>query len=107
TNGEYAAFIDAGGYDDPRWWSAAGWDHRQAAGLTAPGHWQRDGDGWAVRQFGRTSRIVADEPVVHVCFYEAEAYAAWAGKRLPTEAEWEKAARFDPATGRSRRFPWG
>ena len=107
TNGAYAEFIDDGGYDDPRWWSAAGWAHRQAAGLVAPAHWQRDGDAWAYTPFGRTRRIVPDEPVVHVCFYEAEAYAAWAGKRLPTEAEWEKAARFDPATGRSRRYPWG
>jgi iron(II)-dependent oxidoreductase len=107
TNGSYASFIDDGGYDDPRWWSVAGWAHRVEAGLTAPAHWQRDGDGWAATTFGRTARVVEDEPVVHVCFYEAEAYAAWAGKRLPTEVEWEKAARHDPATGRSRRFPWG
>jgi gamma-glutamyl hercynylcysteine S-oxide synthase len=107
TNARYAAFLDAGGYDDPRWWSERGWAHRQAADLTAPLHWHRDGDGWAATAFGRTERIVPDEPVVHVCFFEAEAYAAWAGRRLPTEAEWEKAARFDPATGRSRRFPWG
>ena len=107
TNGRYAQFIAAGGYDDPRWWSTAGWAHRQAAGLTAPMHWRRDGDGWAYTQFGRTGPIVADEPVVHVCFFEAQAYAAWAGRRLPTEAEWEKAARHDPATGRSRRYPWG
>jgi iron(II)-dependent oxidoreductase len=107
TNAQYAAFLDAGGYDDPRWWSAAGWEHRQAAGLTAPLHWQRDGSGWVATVFGRTGPIAADEPVVHVCYHEAAAYAAWAGKRLPTEAEWEKAARFDPASGRSRRFPWG
>jgi iron(II)-dependent oxidoreductase len=107
TNGQYAAFIADSGYDDPRWWSADGWAHRQAAGLTAPQHWQRDGDGWAATTFGRTARIVEDAPVVHVGYYEAEAYASWAGKRLPTEAEWEKAARFDPATGRSRRYPWG
>jgi iron(II)-dependent oxidoreductase len=107
SNGRYEQFIAAGGYDDPRWWSAAGWAHRQATGLTAPMHWHRDGDGWAYTRFGRTEPVVADEPVVHVCFYEAEAYAAWAGRRLPTEAEWEKAARYDPATGRSRRYPWG
>jgi iron(II)-dependent oxidoreductase len=104
TNGQYLAFIDAGGYDDPRWWSPAGWDHRQAAGLTAPQHWLPGG---LCTQFGRTAPIIEDEPVVHVSFYEAEAFAAWAGKRLPTEAEWEKAARHDPATGRSRRYPWG
>ncbi|GID96517.1 ergothioneine biosynthesis protein EgtB [Amorphoplanes digitatis] len=107
TNARYAEFIAAGGYDDARWWSARGWAHRQAAGLTAPMHWRRDGDGWAYTRFGRTERIVADEPVVHVCYFEAEAFAAWAGRRLPSEAEWEKAARFDPATGRSRRYPWG
>ncbi len=107
TNGQYEQFIAAGGYDDARWWSTAGWQHRQTADLHAPQHWVRDGDGWAADWFGRTDRIVDDEPVVHVCFYEAQAFAAWAGKRLPTEAEWEKAARYDPATGRSRRFPWG
>ncbi|SCL27518.1 ergothioneine biosynthesis protein EgtB [Micromonospora inyonensis] len=107
TNGRYREFIADGGYDEPRWWTPAGWAHRRAEGLTAPMHWRRDGDGWAYRRFGRWAPVRDDEPVVHVCFHEAEAFAAWAGKRLPTEAEWEKAARWDPATGRSRRYPWG
>ncbi|MEV1287712.1 ergothioneine biosynthesis protein EgtB [Micromonospora sp. NPDC049679] len=107
TNAQYARFIAAGGYDDPRWWSEAGWRHRMEAALTAPMHWRRDGDGWAYRRFGRVAPVIPDEPVVHVCFHEARAYAAWAGKRLPSEAEWEKAARHDPPTGRSRRYPWG
>ncbi len=104
TNAEYQRFIDDGGYDDQRWWSDDGWEYRQRAQLSAPMHWHGDG---TYTRFGRRESIIADEPVVHVCWHEAEAYARWAGKRLPTEAEWEKAARFDPATGRSRRYPWG
>lgn len=107
TNGAYLAFIDAGGYDNPRWWSDAGWAYRQRADLRAPRFWHLDGDRWLRRRFGHVEPVPPDEPVVHVSYHEAGAYAAWAGKRLPTEAEWEKAARFDPASGRSRRYPWG
>jgi iron(II)-dependent oxidoreductase len=107
TNGAFAQFIAAGGYSEPRWWSEQGWAYRQRAELKAPRFWWREGENWLRRRFGVTEPVPPDEPVVHVSFYEAEAYAAWAGRRLPTEAEWEKAARWDPATGRSRRFPWG
>ncbi|UOZ04527.1 ergothioneine biosynthesis protein EgtB [Amycolatopsis sp. WQ 127309] len=107
TSGAYAGFLDSGGYDDERWWSPAGWAYRTENGITAPRFWKREQDGWWRTRFGVYERITAAEPVVHVSFFEAEAYAAWAGRRLPTEAEWEKAARFDPASGRSRRFPWG
>ena len=107
TNAQYAAFIDSGGYADQRWWSEAGWAHVQHAKLVAPRFWERVGSEWYRDRFGVVAPVVPDEPVVHVSFFEAEAYATWAGKRLPTEVEWEKAARFDPATGRSRRYPWG
>src|SRR3982751_2450762 len=70
TNGQYAAFISAGGYDDPRWWAAPGWAYRQHAGLSAPSPWRRDGDGWAATSFGRTEPVVAAAPVVHVCYHE-------------------------------------
>ncbi|MDT7640920.1 MAG: gamma-glutamyl hercynylcysteine S-oxide synthase [Pseudonocardiales bacterium] len=107
TNGAYLAFMDADGYDEPAWWSVQGWAHRQEAGLSAPRFWHREGDSWWRLRFGIRERVSLSEPVVHVSFHEAQAYAAWAGRRLPTEAEWEKAARWDPATGRSRRYPWG
>ncbi|MGZ4722137.1 MAG: ergothioneine biosynthesis protein EgtB [Oryzihumus sp.] len=107
TCGDYLAFVEARGYHDPQWWSPTGWAHRQQAGITAPRFWEREDGRWVRTRFGVREPLPLDEPVVHVSFHEAEAYAAWAGKRLPTEAEWEKAARFDPATGRSRRYPWG
>jgi iron(II)-dependent oxidoreductase len=107
SNAAYQEFIADGGYASQRWWSPAGWAHRQRAGLEAPLFWRREGAGWIRDRFGVTEPVPAAEPVLHVSFYEAEAYARWAGRRLPTEAEWEKAARFDPATGQSRRFPWG
>ncbi|WP_232664495.1 ergothioneine biosynthesis protein EgtB [Pseudonocardia sp. TRM90224] len=108
TNGGYLEFVEAGGYTDERWWSEAGWKHRVAAGLVAPQFWRRDGTGdWHRRRFGVVAPLRLDEPVVHVCAHEADAYAKWAGKRLPSEAEWEKAARHDPASGRSLRYPWG
>ncbi|MCW2746702.1 MAG: hypothetical protein JWM48_3252 [Mycobacterium sp.] len=101
TNTAYQAFIADGGYDDPRWWSPAGWEHRRAAGLVAPLFWQRDpGGGWLRRRFGVVEPLPPDEPVQHVCFHEAAAYARWSGARLPTEAEWEKACG-------EHRYPWG
>ncbi|HEY8479383.1 MAG TPA: ergothioneine biosynthesis protein EgtB [Spirillospora sp.] len=107
TNAAYISFIEDGGYDDPRWWDPAGWEWRTKSGERAPAFWIRDGGRWLRRRFGRIEPVPPREPVQHVCWYEADAYARWAGKRLPTEAEWEKAARWDPAAGRSRRYPWG
>lgn len=107
TNGDYQRFLAEGGYEIPRWWSERGWAHRCEANLVAPQFWYADGGSWWRTRFGITEAVPPEEPVTHVSFFEAQAYASWAGKRLPTEVEWEKAARFDPATGRSRRFPWG
>ncbi|RRQ28017.1 ergothioneine biosynthesis protein EgtB [Rhodococcus sp. Eu-32] len=108
TNAQYTAFVDAGGYERPELWSERGWAHRTAEKLQAPQFWERDSGGaWWRRAFGVSAPVRPDQPVVHVCFFEAEAYARWAGKRLPTEAEWEKAARFDPTSGTVRKYPWG
>ncbi|MEU4888709.1 MULTISPECIES: ergothioneine biosynthesis protein EgtB [Streptomyces] len=106
-NGAYLSFIEDGGYEEPRWWAPEGWAYIREHGLRAPLFWRREGSGWVRRRFGVTEPVPLGEPVLHVSWYEADAYARWAGRRLPTEAEWEKAARHDPATGRSRRYPWG
>ncbi|MDT4933730.1 MAG: gamma-glutamyl hercynylcysteine S-oxide synthase [Pseudonocardiales bacterium] len=104
TNAEWQAFIDDGGYAESTWWSARGWQHRVEAGLERPLFWSGDG---SRRRFGVVEALPPDEPVQHVCFFEAEAYAAWAGARLPSEQEWEKACAWDPVAGRRRRWPWG
>jgi iron(II)-dependent oxidoreductase len=107
-NASYLAFIEAGGYDNPSLWTEPGWTWRRKAGLQHPQFWQREGaSGWSRRRYGRTEELPLDEPVQHVCWYEADAYARWAGKRLPTEIEWEIAASWDPVSKRKLRFPWG
>ena len=111
TNAEYAAFVDAGGYRERRLWSRRGWLWRSRNGASHPLYWARSGGGWQQRHFDTLMPIEPHAPVVHVCFWEAEAYCAWAGRRLPSEAEWEMAASAEPAPGGlagvKRRYPWG
>jgi iron(II)-dependent oxidoreductase len=107
TNAVYLEFLDAGGYEDERLWSPAGWSWRQEAGVEHPEFWRReDESSWSRIRFGRRESLPPDEPVQHVSWYEADAFARWAGKRLPTESEWEKAASWQPS-GRKLRYPWG
>jgi iron(II)-dependent oxidoreductase len=107
TNGELVAFIEDGGYGRREWWSEDGWRCRRREDVTLPAYWERDGDGFAVRSFGSYERVDPLAPVCHVSWYEADAFARSRRKRLPTEAEWEKAASWDANAGRKRRYPWG
>jgi iron(II)-dependent oxidoreductase len=106
TNGAYAEFIGDGGYREPRHWSEAGREWLRDERAEAPLTWLRSGSGFVRRRFGRIEQIPAGEPVQHVCYFEAEAYANWAGRRLPSEAEWEKAATWTPQ-GEKLVKPWG
>ncbi|PZS27346.1 MAG: iron(II)-dependent oxidoreductase EgtB [Pseudonocardiales bacterium] len=104
TNAAWREFVAAGGYNQREWWSGRGWAHKVEAGLERPKFWKPDG---TRLRLGVLEAVPGDEPVQHISYFEAEAFAAWSGARLPTEIEWEKACAWDPATGSRRRWPWG
>jgi ergothioneine biosynthesis protein EgtB len=109
SNGDYLEFIHDNGYQDFRWWFSEGWDVVNREQWRAPLYWEFHDREWMIRDFSglHPAASKANEPVSHVSFFEASAFAKWAGKRLPTEDEWEKTATFDPKTNERLSFPWG
>jgi gamma-glutamyl hercynylcysteine S-oxide synthase len=104
TNATFLQFVEGGGYERREWWSDEGWSWKEEYDISRPGGWTADGREWRV---GRLEPLAPDQPVVHVSWFEADAFARAHGVRLPTEAEWEKAATWDQQTGTPRTFPWG
>ena len=107
TNERYLDFMADRGYQREDLCSDAGRNWLAESGAVAPKYWIRDGNGWINRTMDVVRPVDPLRPVCHVCYHEAEAFAKWDGKRLPTELEWEAAASWDPSTRAARRFPWG
>jgi iron(II)-dependent oxidoreductase len=111
TNRDFAEFVEDGGYRRRALWSEDGWHWRETARAEHPVYWKPEaGGGWRVRRFDRWVPLAANEPVVHVNWFEANAWCRWARRRLPTEAEWEFAASMRPGAGGAlvkTRYPWG
>jgi iron(II)-dependent oxidoreductase len=107
TNGAWLEWMQAGGYTRREWWSEEGWRWRQESATDHPGAWERTREGWLEWRLAERAPLVGDRPVIHVSWFEADAFARAHGARLPTEAEWEAAACWDPAASRKRPWPWG
>jgi iron(II)-dependent oxidoreductase len=108
TNGEFAGFVADGGYRRPELWSREGWTWRDECGANAPVYWRQEGKEWLHRRYDRWEPLRPDAPVIHVNWFESDAYCRWAARRLPSEAEWECAAATAPnSIDRKRHYPWG
>ncbi|MDP9294079.1 MAG: ergothioneine biosynthesis protein EgtB [Actinomycetota bacterium] len=107
TNATFLRFTEGGGYQRREWWSDEGWSWKEDYDITHPGGWAAGPDGWRQWRVDGWAPLHPDEPVAHVSWFEADAFARAHDARLPAEAEWEKAATWDRDTGTSRRYPWG
>jgi iron(II)-dependent oxidoreductase len=108
SNAEFAAFVEDAGYRRQELWSREGWTWRSECQADGPVYWRQDGKDWLRRRYDRWEPLPLHAPVIHVSWFEANAYCRWAGRRLPSEAEWEFTAATAPtAADRKRRYPWG
>jgi iron(II)-dependent oxidoreductase len=114
SQAEYVAFVEDDGYCRSQFWTTDGWKWRESVNAEHPVYWQKNSSGqWTRRHFDQWFALEPNLPIIHVNWYEAMAYCQWAGRRLPTEAEWEFAAAIEPESGENamplgkRRFPWG